>query len=188
MAEYTREELIAALVTDKYSGFKNGDESMLGAASDARLDEFRSASEVHRQTSSKIAQMEADIRQTQARLKVAEEARAKAEQPMTDEEFVLRAPASIKTVLEQRAAEEATLKTSLVNSLKDKGPETEEQLMKKSIPELQILAEYAKVRVLDFGGRGVPVERNATSHVSYAPPDPYAEGIKRQREAEAARR
>lgn len=184
-----RDELIAALVTDKYSGFKTGDEPILAAASDARLDEFRVASEANRTTHGTIAKMEADGRQTSARLKVAEDRIVKLEQPMTDEEFVQRAPTSVKAVLEARAAEEASLKASLVNSLKDLGGESEEQLKKKSIPELQTLAQYARIKVLDFSGKGVPMERYAQDkQVSYAPPDPYKADLEKLRAAEAARR
>ena len=65
------------------------------------------------------------------------------------------------------------------------GGETEEQLKKKTIPELQTLAQYARVKVLDFSGRGVPVERNASSKVvNYAPPNPYEPGLEKMRAAE----
>ncbi len=184
----TRDELIAALVTDNYSGFKDGDEPILQACADARLEEFRVASERNRTTHGTIARMEGEQRQTAARLKVAEEKIIKLEQPMTDDEFIARAPVSVKAVLEARAAEEATLKASLVSSLKDLGGETEAQLNKKSIPELQTLAQYARVKVLDFSGRGLPVERAASAHQSYAPPNPYEADIAKLRAAEAARR
>lgn len=183
----TRDELIAALVTDSYSGFKDGDESILTGASDARLEDFRLAAEKTRTTHGTIAQMEANQRQTAARLKVAEERIVKLEQPMSDDEFIARAPASVKSVLEARAAEEASLKASLVSSLKDLGGETEEQLKKRTIPELQTLARYAQIKVLDFSGRGVAIERNASQAASYAPPDPYKDGIEKLRAAEARR-
>lgn len=186
MEKATRAELIAALVTDKYSGFKNGDEAILEAASDARLEEFRTASEASRATAGTITRMETEKRNTDARLKVAEERLVKAEQPMSEEEFTQRAPAGIKQVLEARAAEETALKTSLVSQLKDRGGESEDDLKKKSIPELQTLARYAGVKVLDFSGRGVPVNRAAeTNRESFAPPDPYAAGIEKLRAAEA---
>jgi hypothetical protein len=186
MEKTTKAELIAALVTDKYSGFKDGDEAMLDVVSDARLEDFRSASERNRTTAETIARMEADARNLQARLTVAQEKIVKSEQPMTDEDFVARlAPTSqIKTWLEARTAEEATLKASLVSSLKDRGPDSEEELKKKTIPELQNLAAWARVQVLDFSGRGVPVERAASSKTqSYAPPDPYKADIEKLRAA-----
>lgn len=184
MDKPTRAEVIAALVTDKYSGFKDGDEAILEAASDARLEEFRTASVAHRTSSETIARMETEQRNTSARLKVAEERLRTAEQPMTEEEFIQRAPASIKTVLEARAAEETALKASLVSSLKDLGGENEEQLKKKTIPELQTLARYAGVKVLDFSGKGLPVNRSAESKdASFAPPDPYKAGLEQLRTA-----
>lgn len=181
-----RAELIAALVTDKFSGFKDGDEAILEAASDVRLEEFRSASDAHRNMTATIARMETEQRNLSARLKVAEERLAKAEQPMTDEEFIQRAPAHIRTVLEARAAEEAQLKTSLVTSLAKLGGETEDELKKKTIPELQVLARYAGVKVLDFRGRAMPVDRAAEGNKeSFAPPDPYKDGLEKLRTAAA---
>ncbi len=176
----TRAELIAALVTDKYSGFEDGDEAILEAASDARLDKFRTASEARRADAGTIARMETEQRNTSARLKVAEDRLKVAEQPISDDDYVARlAPTSpIKTLLEGRAAEEATLKASLVAQLKDLGGETEEELKKKSIPELQTLATYARVEVLDFSGKGFPVHRNAETKETYAPPNSYEAGIK----------
>jgi hypothetical protein len=186
MEKTTRAELIAALVTDKYSGFKDGDEAILEAASDARLEDFRTASEAHRATATTITRMETDARNTAARLKVAEDRLKVAESPMSDEEFIQRAPAGIKAVLEARAAEETATKAALVSSLKDLGGETEEQLKKKSIPELQTLARYANVKVVDFSGRSLPVDRAAGEggRVSYAPPDPYKDAIEKHRAAE----
>lgn len=183
----TRAELIAALVTDKYSGFKDGDEAILEAASDARLEEFRVAAEATKSTAGKITTMETEQRNTAARLKVAEERIKTSEQTLSEDEFIARAPESIKKVLEARQAEETALKASLVSQLKDLGGETEEQLKKKTIPELQTLAQYARVKVLDFSGRGAPVERNASSKASYAPPDPYKEALEKMRAAEARR-
>lgn len=191
MDKPTRDELIAALVTDKHSGFKAGDEAQLQVVSDARLEEFRAASENNRKQAETIAKMETDARQTAARLKVAEERIVKLELPMSDADFVARlaADSPIKVLLEQRAAEDTQLKASLVSSLKDLGGEKEEDLKKKSIPELQTLARYAGVKVLDFSGRGIPVERNAGENTreSYAPPDPYKAGLEQVRAAGAKR-
>lgn len=186
MEKATRAELIAALVTDKFSGFKTGDEAILEAASDVRLEEFRTASEARAAVATNVTKLETEQRQDKARLKVAEERITKLEQPMSDEEFQQRAPASIKSVLEARQAEENSLKASLVSSLKNLGGETEEELKKKSIPELQTLARYAGVKVLDFSGRGVPVNRAAAeTSETYAPPDPYKLGLETLKAAEA---
>ncbi len=177
-----RAELIAALVTDKYSGFKDGDEAILEAASDARLDEFRAASETNRTKDATIVRMESEQRNTSARLKVAEDRVRASEQPMNDEEFIQRAPASIKSVLEARQAEETAIKNSLVSQLKDLGAQSEEELKKKTVDELKTLASYAQIKVLDFSGKGLPTNRTAETAKTYAPPNSYDDGLKRLRE------
>jgi len=189
MEKGTRDELIAALVTDKHSGFKDGDEAILQGCADARLEEFRAASEANRTREGTIARLEAEGRQREARLKVAEGRITTLEQPMTEDEFIARAPASIKALLEARAAEEKQLHASLVSSLKDLGGKSEEELKKLPVAELQTLAQYARVKVLDFSGRGMAVERAAASKTaSFAPPDPYGPALAEKRTAEAARK
>lgn len=175
----TRAELIATLVTDKYSGFKDGDESLLETASDARLEEFRAASEQRKSDTNTYVRLEADHRNVSARLKVAEEKLKTAEQGPTEEEWLQRAPAPIKALLEAHKAEEDAYRASIISQLKDLGANTEEELKSKATADLETLAKYARVEVPDFSGRGIPVERNASErNVSYAPPDPYAAGIK----------
>lgn len=175
-----RAELIAALVTDKFSGFKDGDEAILEAASDARLEEFRVASEAHKTAASSFTKLETDHRNTSARLKVAEERVKMSEQSLSEEEFLAKAPASIKTLLDARKAEEDAIRASLVSQLKELGANTEEELKAKSIPELKTLAAYARLEVPDFSGLGMPrSKRDAQQNTNdYAPPDPYAEGLK----------
>lgn len=181
MAEKTpREEIIAALVTDRFSGFREGDEPILQAASDARLEEFRANSEAHRQSSATIARIEGENRNVAARLKVAEDRLKVAEQPMTKEDFLAKAPAEYKALLENQQAIEDATRASLVSKLKDLGANTEEELKKKTVEELTTLAKYARVDVPDFSGRGMPVRRSAESNVNYAPPSPYAAALKAQ--------
>lgn len=180
MEKTARAELIAALVTDKFSGFKDGDEAILEAASDERLEAFRAAADAGRSAAVSHTRLETDHRNTTARLKVAEDRLKASEAEMTEEEFIARAPASIKKTLQALAAEEAEVKAALVNGLKDLGAHTDEELKKMTIPELKTLAKYAKVHVMDYSGRGLPKDRFAESNetASYAPPDPYAEAIK----------
>jgi predicted nucleic acid-binding Zn-ribbon protein len=178
MEKATRAELIAALVTDKYSGFKDGDEAILEACADARLEEFRVASDGRRSEVSARTKLETDFRNVSARLKISEERIRTAEAEMSEEEFLQRAPASIKTLVEAHKAQESAARASLVSQLKDLGAMSEDELKKKSIDELKTLASYARVEVPDFSGRGLPVERTASDRVSYAPPDPYAAGLK----------
>ena len=170
----TRAELIAALVTDKHSGFKDGDEAILEAASDVRLEEFRTATEAHRAATGAVGKLETENRNVSARLKVAEDRIKASEQTLTEEEFIARAPASIKTLLDAHKAQEDATRASIVSQLKDLGAHTEDELKKKSIEELKTLAQYARVSVPDFSGRGLPQERHASSRrENYAPPNPY---------------
>lgn len=179
MEKQNRAELIAALVTDPYSGFMDGDEAILEAASDARLEAFRSASD-NRKTAERDRVTQATaLTNSQARLKVAEERLKEASQGPTEEEWLLRAPESVKKLLEAHKAEEDSFRASLVSSLKDLGANTEAELKAKSTEELKTLATYARVEIPDFSGRGVPKERNAQENTgNYAPPDPYAPHLK----------
>lgn len=174
----TREELIASLVTDRFSGFREGDEAILQAASDARLEEFRTNSEKHRTDGANFVRLEGDNRNVAARLKVAEDRLKIAEQPMSKADFLEKAPVEFKTLLENHTAQEEALRASLVSQLKDLGANTEEELKKKPVAELVTLAKYARLEVPDFSGRGLPVRRDAEDNTSYAPPSPYAQGVK----------
>lgn len=176
-----REELIAALVTDKYSGFKDGDENILTGASDARLEEFRAAADARKTEATAHAQLETNHKNVSARLKVAEDRVKASEASMTEEEFIARAPEGIKRILEAVKADEAALKASYVSTLKDCGVSTEEDLKKMSIPELQERAKWARVKPLDYSGRGLPSRFEAAEdkekEVDYAPPDAYGPGL-----------
>ncbi len=52
-------------------------------------------------------------------------------------------------------------------------------------PELQVLAQYARVRVPDFSGKGIPQPRNAQEKANYAPPDGYALAFAAAKESKA---
>lgn len=182
-AKNARAELIAALVTDKFSGFKDGDEGLLEACSDARLEEFRAASETRKSEATAHTRLETDHRNTSARLKIAEDKLKANEQELTEDEFLAKAPASIKTLIESHKAQEAELRADLVSALKDCGANTEDELKKMDIPTLKTLAKYARVNVPDFSGRGLPVQRNASEQPNYAPPKPYTLALKAQSEA-----
>lgn len=178
MEKNTRAEVIAALVTDKFSGFKDGHETILEACSDTQLEEFRAASESRKVAATTMARLETDNRNLAARLKIAEDRLRASEQELSEEEFLAKAPARYKTLIEAATAAEAATRASLVSQLKDLGAHTEDELKKKSVDELKTLASYARVQVPDFSGRALPVERSAASRVSYAPPNPYEEGLK----------
>lgn len=186
MEKNTRAEVIAALCMDKFSGFKDGDEAILEACSDSRLDEFRAASEQRKTVVASLGRLETEHRNVQARLTVAETRIKELEAPLSEEEFMNRAPASIKGVIDGFRAMEAHERGSYVSQLKDRGVMTEEELSKKSLEELRTLGAFARVDAPDFSGRGLPVERSASSKnapVSYAPPSPYKAGIEKMRAA-----
>src|SRR5688572_29668356 len=152
MEKSTKAEVVAALVTDKFSGFKDGDEAILEACSDVRLEEFRAASEARKAEAAQRSKLETDNRNTAARLKIAEERIKAGEAELSEEEVMQRAPAPIKALVEGYRAEEAATKASLISQLKDLGASTEDELKKKSMEELKTLAVYARVKVPDFSG------------------------------------
>jgi hypothetical protein len=176
-----RAELIAALVTDKFSGFKDGDEAILEACSDSRLEEFRTASEARKAEVGGHQRLETEHRNVSARLKVAEDRLKAGEQTFSEEEFLQRAPEKFKTLIEANKADEAAFRASIISQLKDCGANTEDELKAKSTDELKTLAAYARVEVPNFSGRGVALETRE-HQTSYAPPNPYATGLKALRE------
>lgn len=178
-----RAELIASLVTDKYSGFKDGDESILEGASDVRLAEFRSAADAAKLAAGDKERLNTDLVNTKARLKVAEDRIKTNESELTEAEFIARAPAHIKTLLDAHKAEQDSEKAALVSALKTCGVKSEEELNKCEIPELKTLARFARIQVFDYSGKGLPVDRTLEgkddkNSRTYAPPDPYAAGVK----------
>ena len=176
-----RAELIASLVTDKYSGFKDGDESILEGASDVRLAEFRSAADASKVASGEVSRLNTELTNVKARLTVAEGRIKASETELTETEFIARAPAHIKALLEADKAQKDTEKAALVSALKTCGIKSEEELNKMPVLELKTLARFARIQVFDYSGRGLPVDRAAEDRDnsrSYAPPNPYEAGIK----------
>lgn len=182
MEKSMRAELIAALVTDRYSGFKDEDTAMLETCADARLEEFRAASDSRKAAERERTKLESDLTKVEARAKVAEERLRVAEQGPSEEEWLAKAPPSVKALLDAQKAEEDAVRSSIVSQLKDLGENTEAELKAMPLEQLRQLASYARVHVPDFSGRGLPVERHASGNknntVNYAPPDPYAAGLK----------
>jgi len=175
----TRAEMIAALTTDKFSGFNEQDVALLETASEARLDEFRAASEGRKTEAAAFVRLENDHRNVQARLKVSEERLRTAEEAPTEDVWLAKAPPAIKALLDAHKAEEDMYRGSIIVQLKDLGANTEDELKAKTTKELEVLAKYAHVTVPDFSGRALPVQRNAAAQNSdYAAPNPYEAGIK----------
>jgi hypothetical protein len=181
----TKAEMIADLITDKFSGFKDGDEHILEACADARLVEFRSAAASHKVKAEERTNLETENRNVTARLTVAGDRLRAAEATLTEEEFLNRAPMSIKSLVEGHRAAEQAERTSIITQLKDFSVDTEEVLNKKSVEELRTLAKYAHIEVPDFSGRGLPRNETIKNLSSYDPPDPYAAGLKARRESKS---
>lgn len=181
MDKKVKAELIAALVTDKHSGFKEGDEATLETFADARLESFKAAAEANKAAAEKALKDENDLRAAQAKLTVTEGKLKAAEQAPTEEQWLERAPAGIKTLLENQKAQDVERRDELVKLLKVAGANTEDELKAMPTAQLETLAKYAKVEQVDFSGRGLPQERAAASaedDKQYDPPNPWAAGIK----------
>ena len=182
MEKSQRQELIAALVTDRYSGFKDGDESVLEACADARLEEFRAAADARKVEEARARSIDTELVKANARLKVTEEKLRTAEQNPSEEEWLAKAPARVKTLLDAQKAEEDAERSSIVSQLKDLGNHTEPELKGFPLEKLRELAAYARIQIPDFSGRGVAKERNAAANTTgYAPPDPYAAALASRR-------
>lgn len=181
MDKVKRAELIAALVTDKHSGFKEGDEAFLEAVPDARLTELRTAAEARKADFDAHAKLENDARNMTARVKVVEEKLKVAEAKPTKEQWLENAPPEIKALLDKQAQQETEERDELIKKLKTLGANSEEELKAMPTPQLQTLAKYAKVQPVDFSGRGLPAQRNAATEddeKEFAAPNPYEAGIK----------
>jgi len=177
-----RAEQIAALVVDPHSGFKTNDENMLESCSDERLAEFRAASDARRVDEQKARTTETELTKANARLKVTEEKLRAAEQAPSEEEWMAKAPAKFKALYDADKAQEDAIRAAVVSKLKDLGANTEAELNAKTTDQLRELAEYARVSIPDYSGRGLAKERFASSKtVNYAPPDPYAADLEKLR-------
>lgn len=188
MDKVKKAELIAALVTDANSGFKEGDESFLETASDERLLEFQTLAASRKVEAEAKKQAETDARNAAARLKVAEDKLKTATEAPTEEAWLANAPASIKTLIERQKAQDAEQRTLLVAKLKTAQSEyTEAELTAMDMPMLERLSRAIKVETPDFAGRGVPVPRGAgNSTETFAPPDPYKAGLDAMRASSKA--
>ncbi len=172
----TRAELIAALISDTFSGFTPEDQTMLETASDARLEEFKASADGRKTADKAFTKLEADNRNLAAQKKVADDRLKDAEKSMTKEEWLAKAPSDIKELLDRHEAEEQLYRQSIIVQLKDMGANTEEELKAMGTKALENLARYARVTVPDFSARGLQVHRALTASNDandYTPPDTY---------------
>lgn len=160
--DMNRKERIAALAAHPHSTIK--DLKALEALDDATL-----------------AALEASANATGAALKTAEDAaaalRAAQEElarPVSEE----RLPEDYRAMMTERRAADAAEAAGLVTTLKAaQTAYNEEELKRMTLPELRKLAAVARVPASpSYNGR--PVPRVAAEAPSFAPPDPYAVGLK----------
>lgn len=167
MTKEDRAEVIKSLVANKHSGFTAGDEAILEAASDDRLESFRVASESRA-----------------AEVKAAQDAAAKPRQ-LTEEEFMKVAPPEVTSMVTRMRNAETSRKAQLVTALKTSQTEySESELSTMKLEDLERMVRFAKVAVeeqeYDFSGRAIPRAAAANSHendVFLNPPDPYAPAL-----------
>jgi hypothetical protein len=179
MDKKVKAELIAGLVTDKHSGWKEGDEAFLETAADARLEEFKAAAAVNKTEAEAKVKSENALRAAEAKLTVIEGKLKAAEQAPTEDEWLAKAPGGIKTLLDRQKAQDTEEREGLIKQLKGLGANTEDELKAMGTPQLKTLAQYAKVKTIDFSARGVPrIVAAGAEEEKFTPPDPYADGIK----------
>lgn len=161
-------DAIKALTACPCSGFTVADAKELEGFTEERLTIMAEAS----------AKRAADLKAAQDSVVTL---KAAAEKQPTEEEYLAKAPASIRTLVEDKKKADAAEKATIVAALKTASSVlSEEQLNAKTLDELKILAQFAKIEtpVVDYSGRGIPVQRAAASFDDYTPPDPYEAGIK----------
>lgn len=182
-------DVIKALIANPHSGFTVADEKMLEAADEARLSEFQEAADkravaVKAEEDDKakvVAEADAKVKAAEAKLKAA------AEYVPTEDEYLAKAPQSIRTLVAEKKAQDAAEHAELVASLKTaaEGIYTDEELAAKPNAELKKLAQMADVHVSkpDYSGRAIPrVAAEKVDDVYSNPPDPYEPGLKILRE------
>lgn len=182
MNKEQKAEVIAALVTDKHSGYREGDEPFLNALSDARLEEFKAAAAANKLAVEAKDKADDDLRAANAKVTVLEGKLKTAEQAPSEEEWLAKAPSGIKALLDHQKAQEAEEREGLIKTLKAVGANTEDELKAMLTPQLKTLAAYAKIKQPDFSGRGIPVDRTAGEAEDFTPPDAYAAELKTLRE------
>jgi hypothetical protein len=188
MDKAQRAEFIAALVTDKYSGFRDGDEPVLEACADTRLEEFRAAADARKVEERRSTETATELVKANARLKVSEEKLRTAQEAPTEEDWLAKAPPRYKALIDADKAQEDSVRAAIVSHLKDLGNNTEAELKAMPTEQLKTLAAYARFDVPDFSGRGIAQERHASGNrQTYAAPDPYKDALAARRVAEGSK-
>lgn len=163
MTAEQKTELIKVLVADKHSGFTAGDEKMLEAASDERLESFKVAAEARA-----------------LEVKEVKEIKAAEGKQLSEEDFMKAAPPSLKSLINRQQEQETRRKADLVAALKTAQDEyAEAALSAMPVDELERMARMTKAKITsknDYSGRGLAY--SGAEGDDFTPPDPYADGIK----------
>jgi len=172
-------DAIKALTACPCSGFVPADAKELEAFSEERLTAMAEFAIAKKKTDDEVAvEKEEAAKKFKAAEDTIAELKAVSEKAPTEDEYLAKAPESIRTLVAEKKAQDVKIKTDLVAQLKvaAAGAYTEAELNEKSISELMKLATMAKV---DYSGRSVPrAAADGSTTSTYTPPDPYAAGIK----------
>jgi len=196
MTKELRAATIKALTECPCSGFTADDVKLLESVSDERLEAFAASTEARKEEQSKltaaeakVTETEAKVTETEAKLKAAATQAPPEPKPLTEEEFMKAAPASIKSLIARQKKQDTERKDRLVTELKAAQSEfTEDELNGMDLEQLARIARVAKINELpdNYEGRGVPraaAERKDDPFLN--PPDPYAAAIEQRRKGQS---
>lgn len=175
-----KQELIKKITGCPCSGFTEADAKVLEGFTEERLTALAASADARKKTEDDL-RAAADSATTKA---TELETKVKAlEAPQTEEEYLAKAPASIRDLVARDKALQAAEKTALVEQLKTAaaGTFTEDELKAKSVDDLRKLAALAKVEVktVDYSGRGVPHALGANDKKDdFTPPNAYEKDLK----------
>lgn len=177
MTKEQKAELIKTLVEHKHSGFTPGDEAILEAAPEDRLNAFHVAAVAREKEVTAAAEKTVVVE-----VKAAEEAK-----PLNEEDFMRLAPPALKALIDRTLAADTAKKADLVAALKTAQSEwTESELAAMSLDGLERFARALKVHdeaeKPDFSGRGIPRAAAKSENDTFLnPPDPYAAPLEAMR-------
>lgn len=171
---------IAALTSDKHSGYTDADVALLEGTSDEQLARFKANAAANKAKAEKAEKDGNDLVHATAKIGVLEGKVTALEAQPTDEQWLERAPAGIKTLLADQKRAEEEVREGLIKALKGVGTETEEQLKAMSTADLKTRAAYARVQAPDHSGRALPQMRAAEGGTVAKPSNGWAKALETQ--------
>jgi hypothetical protein len=169
-AHVTNEERAAkikALTECPCSGFTAADIKALEGFSDDRLVALAATGVARKKLEDELKTAKERIAEIETSLKAAEAAQIPSEELTS-----LRALAAERKVENDKEHDELVVSLKAASSVL-----TEEQLKAKSLDELKVLAQFARVSVPDYSGRGTSRTPQSSTD-SFTPPNSYEAGIK----------